>query len=544
MNTLETLQHSFNECLLNLYGKDIQNAEFTLNTDPQKKEFGDLSTNCSLILSKIVGKNPRVVAQEISKAFSSPDLEKIEIAGPGFLNLFFNEKAFKKLAQELFLEKDTFFKISNTKENYNLEFVSANPTGPLHLGHGRGGIIGDVLSRILKFTGHNVTKEHYINDAGSQMEKLGNSLKLRCQEILGQEISFPEDGYKGTYLKDLAQKCIEENGKNVLEQPDSFFISYAYSNLLAQQQETLQSYGITFDVWFSEKTLHTKTIEQALDILKKSDATYEKDGALWFKSTEYNDDKDRVLRKADGSYTYAAADAAYMLNKASRGFNHLIIILGQDHHSYPKRLDGIRKALGLDNVKLECILYQLVSIKEGGKALKLSKRAGRIVDLGDIIQTVGKDIARFFYLNRKADAHLDFDIDLALSQTEDNPVYYLQYAYVRTNSILQKAHELDAFKNINTDDALYLTPEEHCLIKKITELKILLLALCKNYQVHLIAYYLLEVAHLFHNYYHHNRVLDPENIEQSRGRLFITHLVKDTFERCLRLMGVSQPEKM
>lgn len=543
MNTLETIHHSFNEFLPTLF-KEAHPAEFTLNSDPQKNDFGDLSTNCALILAKKVGKNPREVAQEICDGFSHPLVEKVEIAGPGFLNIFLTTDAFKKLATELFEQKDDFFKQPATDANYNIEFVSANPTGPLHLGHGRGGIIGDVLSNVLTFIGQSVAKEHYINDAGAQMQKLGNSFKIRCQQTLGESVEMPEDGYQGEYLENLAKECIKEHGEKVLSEPDSFFVTYAQDRLLTQLKETLHEYGITFDEWFSEKKLHPKGIEEALSTLKKNNATYEKDGALWFKSTDYQDDKDRVLKKADGTYTYAAADAAYMLDKAARGFNRCIIVLGQDHHSYPKRLEGMRQALGLDDLKLECILYQLVSIKESGKQLKLSKRAGRIVGLLDIIEEVGKDIARFFYLNRKADAHLDFDLDLALSQTDENPVYYLQYAFVRTNSILEKASEFDEFKNITISDSDFLTEKEQLLLKKIAELKQLLNTLSQNYQVHLIAYYLLEVAHLFHNYYHHHKVLDPEQVNQSRGRLFMTLLVRETFERCLKLMGVSRPEKM
>lgn len=550
MNNVFSIKQALKEHLSSLYGDKINTVEIvlTFNTDQQKTDFGDLSSNCAMTLAKPLGKAPRVIAQEIIDGFQHPLITKIELAGPGFLNFFLTLDAFKQLAQDLFEQQDLFFKNSSANllmhDSYNIEFVSANPTGPLHLGHGRGAIIGDVLTNILRFTGHTVTKEHYINDAGVQMNKLGNSLKIRCQQESGDAIQLPEDGYQGEYLKVIAQELIESYGKKVLDNDEQFFIEYAYKTLLKQQQETLLSYGITFDVWFSEKTLHTKAIVDALDRLDKAGVTYISEGALWFRSTDYGDDKDRVLQKADGSYTYVAADAAYLCNKVARGFKKLILILGQDHHSYPKRLDGIRRALEFDEVTLECILYQLVSIKEDGKQLKLSKRAGRIVDLGDIIQTVGVDIARFFYLNRKADAHLEFDLDLALSNTQENPVYYLQYALVRTGSVLEKAAQYEQFKNIASDDAQYITDAEKLLIKKIVSLKELLDAISLNHQVHLIAYYLLEVAHLFHNYYHHNRVVEPETVEQSRGRLLTVVLVKQTFDRCLRLMGLTRPEKM
>lgn len=547
MNALENLKQSFSEFLINHFSltpEQRRDIDFVINTDPQKAQFGDINCTVALQLAKQINKVPRDIAQAIITNFKHPFVTKIESAGPGFLNFHLTLAVFQSLSQDLFNQKHKFFKVENPLTRYNVEFVSANPTGPLHLGHGRGGIIGDTLTRVLKFLGYQVSAEHYINDAGAQMQKLGNSLKIRCQQELGHLVIMPEDAYQGQYLKDLAAQCIQEHGKAVLEKPNTFFIQYGYQHLLALLKTTLHEYGIEFDVWFSEQTLHGNKIKQALELLEKNGYLYHSEGALWFRSTYFGDDKDRVLKKADGEYTYAAADAAYLLAKAERGFNHLIIVLGQDHHSYPKRLEGIRKALDLDDVKLECIIYQLVSIKEGDQYLKLSKRAGRIIGLSDVTQTVGKDIARFFYLNRKADAHLDFDMDLALSKTDENPVYYLQYAYVRTKSILEKAQEHPGLQGITADDAQYLTDGEVLMLKKIIELKTLLATIATNHQVHLIAYYLLEVAHIFHNYYHHNRVIEPETIGQSRGRLLLTTLVKEQFERCLDLMGVSKPETM
>lgn len=528
----------------NITENEMRAISFTLNTDEKKAHFGDISTNAALIIAKQVNKNPREVANSIINLCNHPAISKLEIAGPGFLNIFLTPQSFVQFAQELFTHKDLFFKKENPTGNYNIEFVSANPTGPLHIGHGRGGIIGDVLARVLKFLGHSVTKEHYINDAGAQMEKLGLSLKIRCQQQLGKTIELPEDGYHGEYLKSLAHECIEEYGNDVVNQATSFFIEYGYTKLLALLKETLKNYNIEYDVWFSERVLHPHKIITALEILKERDHLYQDEGAQWFESTTFGDDKDRVLQKADGTFTYAAADAAYLLDKITRGFDHLIFVLGQDHHSYPRRLEGLKQALGYTNISLECIIYQLVSIKEDGEQVRLSKRAGRIIGLGDIIEMVGPDVARFFYLNRKADAHLEFDIDLALSQSDDNPVYYLQYAYVRAVSILKKAEELPGLENINNKDATFISTEEHLLLKKMIDLKELLNNISHNYQVHLIAYYLLELAHTFHNYYHHNRVIEPDNINQSRARLLMIILIKEMFDRCLSLMGLSKPETM
>ena len=544
MNTIQTLEQKFFTFLGTLGVKELPKIDFKLNTDDQKQKFGDISSNAALMLAKKLGVNPRDLAQEIVTRFSDDSIKKIEIAGPGFLNIFLTEQAFKTIAQELFIHKNNYFKLENPQGAFNLEFVSANPTGPLHLGHGRGGIIGDVLGNILSFLGYKTTKEHYINDAGAQMIKLGNSLKIRCQQELGQNVEMPEAAYHGDYVKDIAKECISQHDEKVLNEPDQFFIDYAYASQLKQLKKTTSDYGIDFDVWFSERTLHPTGIEQALERLDKAGKLYEKEGALWFRAMDYGDDKDRVLRKADGSYTYAAADAAYMLDKANRGFSTVVIVLGQDHDSYPKRLNGIRQALGLHDLELHCIIYQLVSMKKGGASVRMSKRAGAIISLQDIIDEVGQDVARFFYLNRKADAHLDFDLDLALKTTDENPVYYLQYAFVRTRAIIEKAKEIKGLENITQEDAKYLSETENLLIKKMAALQELLEDISENYQVHLLTYYLLELAHLFHNYYHHNRVIEPKDINQSRARLFLTMLVKDTFERCLTLMGLSKPEKM
>ena len=547
MYGIEPLKQSFFSTLQKIFSislSDCAPISFTLNTDEKKSQFGDISTNAALIIAKLIGKNPREVANTLINSFTDASIAKMEIAGPGFLNIFLTDAVFIQFAQDLLNKKDLFFKKENPQGNYNIEFVSANPTGPLHIGHGRGGIIGDVLARVLKFVGHTVTKEHYVNDAGVQMEKLGNSLKIRCQQQLGSTIEIPEDGYRGEYLKELASECITEHGQNVIEKDNAFFTEYGYKKLLALLQKTLAQYNIHFDVWFSERLLHPNRIITALEVLRNNGHLYEKDGAEWFQSTTFGDDKDRVLEKADGSVTYAAADAAYLLDKISRGFDHLVFVLGQDHHSYPRRLEGLKQALGHSNISLECIIYQLVSIKEDGEQVRLSKRAGRIIGLGDIIEMAGADVARFFYLNRKADAHLEFDIDLALSQSDDNPVYYLQYAYVRAFSILKKAHDHVELQNITAQDADHLSTQEHILLKKMVDLKDLLANISHNYQVHLIAYYLLDLAQAFHNYYHHNRVIEPENISQSRARLLMITLIHEMFNRCLGLMGLSKPETM
>ncbi len=550
MNSIEQLQQAFSTYLQKTFGiepKLVDACQLTLNVDEAKQEFGDLNSNAALILAKTLKRPPKDVAQEIATNFKHEHIEKIEIAGPGFLNVYLTLDAFKTIAQDLFLHGETFFKPDSLDPKYNisLEFISANPTGPLHFGHGRGGIIGDVLGNILRFLGHKVTKEFYINDAGAQIKKLSASFKIRCLQVSGTAAELPEDAYHGEYLIEMAQGCFAEHGHTIFEKPDEFFTEYAKNQMLDDIRETLKEYRIDFDVWFSEKTLHESgAIEKALSDLKKQDLIYEQDGAWWFKSTQFGDDKDRVVRKKSGELTYIAADIAYLKNKIDRGHNKLIMILGHDHHSYVVRLHGSLQALGLGQYPLNAILYQLVKITQEGRLVRMSKRAGTIITLQDVINTVGTDVARFFYLNRKADAQLEFNLDLALKKTEENPVFYVQYAYVRINSILAKAEKESALHNITKDDVQQLGSEETFLLKKIIFLKQLLSDIGTNYQTHLLTYYVLELAQLFHRYYSKNRVINLQKTEKSRARLLLVTLVKDTIVTILSLLEITRPEKM
>lgn len=549
-NSIEQITDALTAHLAKQYPVPEQSTAFpylcTLNLDQEKEQFGDLSSNAALILAKSLNKSPRQIAQDIVQSFKHPHVAKIEIAGPGFLNIFLTPDTYPRLAQELWNQQAQFFKPTiATPRTICLEFVSANPTGPLHLGHGRSGIIGDVLSNILRFAGHKVTKEFYINDAGSQITKLGVSLKIRCQQVLGKNIALPEDAYHGDYLIALAQQCIKQHSPDVLNQPDEFFATYAKDLLLADIKETLASYGITFDVWFSEKTLHTDgSIDRCIKLLADRGYIYERDGAVWFTSTLFGDDKDRVVRKASGELTYAAADIAYTENKLRRGHDLVITVLGQDHHSYVTRLKGIIAALGYSPDQYQVPLYQLVSLKEDGEVVRMSKRTGKIIMLKDIIQAVGKDAARFFFLNRKAEAHLEFDIALASKKTEENPVYYLQYAYVRTKSVLTKAQEMPELSNITPDDLKNLGPEEWPLLKKIASLKDVIAHGEQTHQTHLLSYYARELAHTFHRYYAQTRIIGTDDIPARRARLALIHLLRMTLATTLDLLGLEKPESM
>lgn len=550
MNPIAHIQTAFASYLQKTFGINEESAKscnFILNVDPNKQEFGDMNANAAMVLAKELKQNPRALAQQIAAEFKHPYVAKIEIAGPGFLNAYFTIHAIQDLATDLTAKKDAFFKLDEDtpKHRYDIEFVSANPTGPLHLGHGRGAIIGDVLAKVLTFLGHQVTKEFYINDAGNQINKLGLSFKVRCQQAAGIQAELPEDGYRGEYLLDLAHALLKAEGDAILQKPDSFFEQYAKEYLLEKIKQTLEDYGVTFDVWFSEKTLHEGGhIDQAIKLLQEHNIIYEHENALWFASTKFGDDKDRVVKKSSGEWTYAAADIAYLLNKSKRGYDHLVMVLGHDHHSYAVRLEGIRQALGLNRIDLSIILYQLVTMKASGQLVQMSKRAGTMVTLRDVIDEVGKDVARFFYLNRKADAQLEFDLDLALKKTEENPVFYVQYAYVRTGSILEKATLEKDLADISAADAHYLGAAESLLIKKIAALKQLLETIAATEQTHQLTYYTMELADLLHRYYAQNRVIDTAHLAQSRARLFLIQLLRQTFATTFDLLGISKPAKM
>lgn len=550
MNTIEQIIAAFKDHIKTLFAVESDTLSLIstgLSTDPAKEAFGDISSNAAMVLAKTLGKNPREVATTIADTFSHPSIQATAIAGAGFINMTLTLQACKELMTDLQKQEAQFFALNleTLRKSYSLEFVSANPTGPLHLGHGRGGIIGDVLGNIMRFLGNTAIKEFYVNDAGAQIKKLGESFKIRCQEVLGIHNPLPEGGYQGEYLVYLAKDLIAHQGEGVLNNPDSFFEDYAKNALLEAIKKTLAHYGITYDVWFSEKSLHDDgSVEKAINLLSARGFTYESEGALWFTSTRFGDDKDRVLRKQTGEWTYVASDVAYLHNKISRGAEHLIMILGQDHHSYVVRLKGIMQALGYSAHQLDVILYQLVTIKESGQAVRMSKRAGRIVSLEDVIETVGTDVARFFYLHRKADAHLEFDIDLALKRTEENPVYYIQYAYVRTSSILEKASQHPELEALTNADVQGLTPSEKIVIKKIVALKDLLKNISGNYQTHLLTYYVVELAQLFHKYYTDNRVIDLTNIPQSRARLVLITALRNTFKTCFQLLEITTPDKM
>lgn len=549
MNSFEKIQSSFISFLQQNFTiplETIQAGRFELNCDEDKQQFGDINSNIAMIAAKHLKTNPRALAQAIIDGFKHDMIEKIEVAGPGFLNFFMTSSWYSQLAQEIKTEKSKLFADGYpSSKKINIEFVSANPTGPLHIGHGRNGILGDVLANVYEFLNQDISREFYINDAGAQITKLGSSFQIRCMQELGKNVELPEDAYHGEYLVHLAKKCVQDFSTNLEHQPLSFFETYAKEHMLALQQETLESYGIVFQTWFSEKSLHDHgKVTASIQRLVATGHTYEQDGALWFRSTTFGDDKDRVLKKANGDLTYVAADIAYLLDKFDRGFTQLFMILGHDHHSYKMRLHAIMQALGYDPKNLTIILYQLVHVLQDGAPVKMSKRTGKMITLSDIVEEVGKNVARFFFLNRKADAELEFDLNLALSESNENPVFYIQYAYVRTHSIYKKAIDEGIVLFADQNFELALSDSEKLMLKKICSLKSLIFDIAANHQIHLIAYAAYELATLFHKYYNTHRVIDAENPKISQQRLHMIMLIQQTLETLFFLMGITPLKKM
>lgn len=521
--------------------------DFDYNENHLRIEFGDLSTNIALILSKKLKKNPCEIGELIKlKLEESPYIEKIVIAGSGFINIYCNDILYQNYYKNLLLDKNFLYNKIISNKKYNIEFVSANPTGPLHIGHGRGAIIGDVCAKVLLLKGYNLETEYYINDAGNQIENLGKSIYYYYASLCNIEASFPDNGYQGEYIIDLAKDIYKKNKNTLLQNNIKWFSEYAKNILLENIKMTLIDYQIIYSNWFSEKKLHLDcSIDRAVSILSKNSYIYQSDeGTIWFKSTLFGDEKDRVIKKSDGSWTYTAADIAYFLNKIERGFSDIVMVLGQDHHSFKTRMHAIAKAFGFDNSKLHIILYQLVTLKNEGEIIRMSKRKGNSIELQHIIDTVGSDVARFFYLQRKADAHLDFDLKEALEKSNKNPVFYIQYALVRIKSILEKSNQL-----INSDDyvksvnAVNLNLYEKILLRKIALFDSVLNQICNTLYPHVLTYYTIELASLFHFFYTMYPIMsDDKNI--SCYRIGLSYLIKDVLEKCVSLLGISIPERM
>lgn len=525
----------------------VIDENFVVIEIPKDNSLGDYATNTAMRLAKSLKKNPKEIAQIISETINKEDasINKIEIAGPGFINIFINQEALAASILNILKAKESFGRTSyGNGRKINLEYVSANPTGDLHPGHARGAAIGDSVARIMDFAGFDVTREYYVNDAGNQINNMAKSLQARYYQAFNQSMDLPEDGYFGSDLIDIANQLKNEVNDTLLnDNPDSNLNVFKQFGLEAELQKIkndLELFDVSFDVFSSEQALRDKgLVEKVLERLISLDMVYKQDGALWLKTTKFDDDKDRVLQKSDGSYTYLLPDIAYHLDKINRGYTWMVDFLGADHHSYVTRLTSAIEALQV-NATLEVDIIQIARMIKDGEEFKLSKRSGKAVALKDLIDIAGKDALRYYYVSKAADTHMDLDLDMASKQTNDNPVYYAQYAHARVCSIL------NAKGNLEIADSLELLKhtKEIELMKHLNEFPSVVCDAAITRQPHKITNYVQRVAQLFHSFYNECYVLDNQQPVLSSQRLALVLAVKITLSNALTLIGVSSPEQM
>lgn len=519
---------------------------------PKEKTHGDYSTNMAMQLARVAKKAPRMIAEGIVEHFDKEkgSIDKIEIAGPGFINFYMNNHYLTELIPAILDAGESYGETNiGNNEKVQVEFVSANPTGDLHLGHARGAAVGDSLCNVLAKAGYDVSREYYINDAGNQINNLARSVEARYLQALGNAAEMPEDGYHGEDIIEIGKKLAEEFGDKYVNQSSeerlSFFREYGLKYEMGKLKADLEEFRVSFDVWYSETSLyHNGKIDEALAKLKEKGHIYEEDGATWFRSTTFGDDKDRVLIKNDGSYTYLTPDIAYHKDKLDRGFSKLINVWGADHHGYIPRMKAAIEALGYSKDTLEVEIIQLVHLYKNGEKMKMSKRTGKAVTMRDLIEEVGLDAVRYFFAMRSADTHMDFDLDLAVSTSNENPVYYAQYAHARICSMLRQGEE----QGLSFDGQLKLdeisSEKEYDLLKKLGEFPQAVAEAAQKRIPHRITNYIYDVASALHSFYNAEKVLDPDNAEKSRARLALMKATQTTLKNALTLIGVSAPEKM
>jgi len=541
---------------MNAYGKgDLPSSNFPEIEveEPKIESYGDFSTNISMVMASIQKMPPRKIADAIIKSINDPDgiLDKTEIAVPGFINFFLNKHSWHPVLQKVH-EQDALYGASNIGKGKKIqvEFVSANPTGPLHVGHGRGAAVGDSVANILLFCGYNVEKEYYINDSGRQINTLGRSVFLRYKELLEADVQFPEDCYQGDYIRDLARKVKEDKEDELFSHSEEDVIKYcarfAAKDILSEIKEDLESFGVVFDRWYSEQGLYDSgKVDKIINNFRKQNIIFEDDGALWFRTKDFGDEKNRVVVRNNGLTTYFASDIAYHQDKFDRGFERVIDVWGADHHGYIPRVSAAIEASGHTRDKFNVILVQLVNLLRAGEPVAMSTRSGEFVTLRDVISEVGSDAARFIFLTRHYESPLDFDLELAKKKTNDNPVYYVQYVHARISSIVRKAQERGISDIVWNDAAIsgLNEPEEIQLIKTMARYPEIVRCSAKNMEPHRITYYLMNFASAFHAYYNKHRVLTDE-AELTLGRLYLVLAIKKIIRNGLSLLGVSAPEKM
>jgi len=543
------------------------------------KQHGDFSSNIAMVLAKAIDKNPRELADIIAQNITRSDLiDRVEVAGPGFINLFLTQKAYHFVINEILTKEDKFgYSDYGQAESILIEFVSANPTGPLHIGHGRGAAYGEAVANLLKAIGYHVDKEYYVNDAGRQMDILTLSIWLRYLEIHKIKIDFPEQAYKGEYVIHIASELKSEKGNTLLrdvsvfesnseanldkqldnaikfikseldEKEYEYIQTFGLNKILEDIRTDLEEFGITYDNWFSERTLlNTNQINECVQQLQSHGYIYEQDGAQWFRSSELGDEKDRVIIRANSQSTYFASDIAYHKNKLDRNYNKIIDIWGADHHGYIARVKAALKAMDEDPEKLEILLVQFASLYRGKEKVQMSTRSGQFVTLKELREEIGNDAARFFYVMRKNEQHLDFDLELAKSESNDNPVYYIQYAHARICSVLKQLNEKGfSYTAKKTTGDLALLKEQHelDLLTRLAQYPEIVYSAATNYAPHQISYYLRDLANEFHTYYNACQFLvDDESLRNARVTLICS--VRQVIHNGLSLLGVSAPETM
>ncbi|MEC1624348.1 arginine--tRNA ligase [Bacillus mojavensis] len=519
---------------------------------PKDKTHGDYSTNMAMQLARIAKKAPRQIAEEIVTSFDKgkASIEKLDIAGPGFINFYMDNQYLTKLIPSV-LEAGEAYGETNigNGERVQVEFVSANPTGDLHLGHARGAAVGDSLCNVLAKAGYDVSREYYINDAGNQINNLALSVEVRYFEALGLEKPMPEDGYRGEDIISIGKRLAEEYGDRFVNEEESerlaFFREYGLKYELEKLRVDLENFRVPFDVWYSETSLYQNgKIDKALEALREKGHVYEEDGATWFRSTTFGDDKDRVLIKKDGTYTYLLPDIAYHKDKLDRGFDKLVNVWGADHHGYIPRMKAAIEALGYEKGTLEVEIIQLVHLYKNGEKMKMSKRTGKAVTMRDLIDEVGLDAVRYFFAMRSADTHMDFDLDLAVSTSNENPVYYAQYAHARICSMLRQGEEQGLTPAADLDFSPIQSEKEYDLLKTIGGFPEAVAEAAEKRIPHRVTNYIYDLASALHSFYNAEKVIDPENEEKSRARLALMKATQITLNNALQLIGVSAPEKM
>lgn len=559
MNPIQNLQESLHLCISSALQQakekgliNYENVPDFIIEVPHDSVNGDFACNVAMLLAKQARMAPRKIADIIIEQIDINTLkhiDKIETAGAGFINFYFNDSWLYQIPALVCSMGNKYGCAEKNGLKVQVEFVSANPTGNLHMGNARGGAIGDTMANILNCAGYDVEREFYVNDAGNQIELFAQSLEARYFQLMGKDVIFPENGYAGQDVVDTVKNIISVHKESFLEMSSEErkqeLVGYALKEKINYIKKTLENFGIIYDVWFTEKTLHENgKITEVIDYLKDKGFIYEEEGALWFKSTEFGDEKDEVVIRANGIPTYFAADIAYHKDKFERGFDRVINVWGADHHGHVARMKGAMQAIGNDPDKLDVLLMQLVRLYRGGQIVRMSKRTGNTVTLDELVEEVGKDAARFFFVMRSPDSHLDFDLELAKQKSQDNPVYYVQYAHARIKSIFRQAKAAGAdIKPVGEVDFTILSEEELQLLRKIADFPEEINIAARTMAPHRIARYVLDLAGLFHSFYNHQRVLN-ENKDLQDARLVLMEVIGITIRNALDILGVSAPEHM